>query len=648
MIIFIRAKLDDKRRVISAVVNDLKIGNENSNIYFVNPKDFGKVSGMPFSYWVPNKVRSLFQKYGGVDGDRFTARVGIQSSDDYRFVRTKWEVLHSGLNDKWFPYAKGGESLSTYADIYLVVNWEHAGSEMKAWNESLYGGGQHWSRNLRSVGYSFRPGLTWTQRTNRLGIRVMPEGCMFGVKGPAIFSATNSHDDLLALVALTESKVFNAVVKMQMASASFDVGVIQKTPLPILNQADHKFLSDLGGKLWESRWLEDIYTETSAAFHYPKYVDRMLDLNKKSQVSTSNVNDVRREVDEIAYRVYEIDEVAVHQASLEEVSEGDSSRKSGNGKKSADKDDLYGLLSWLVGVAFGRFSLGALEAGELKVPQPFDSIETKSPAQRKSGEKKLHHANGVLVDDPNSKDDIVAIINGVIDKLGIKVDIDLRKWIRKDFFKQHIKQYSMSRREAPIYWPLQLLGGKYTLWLYFPEITSQTLFVCINDFIDPKISDLNKTIDAYKNKTLSKKDSDFLYDDFIHLINELKNFREEIQEITRTWDPHLDDGVPITASALYKYFPNSSWKKKLTKINSELHEGGFPWSRAAYNISPGRVIGQCTENRSLAIAHGLDKDLWEKIDLSNEIGSSKKYFWQPKEMSEDELNTYIKNKIAQG
>ena len=50
----------------------------------------------------------------------------------------------------------------------------------------------------------------------------------------------------------------------------------------------------------------------------------------------------------------------------------------------------------------------------------------------------------------------------------------------------HLHGYSKSRRKAPIYWPLSTASGSYTLWLYYPALTSQTLYTAVNDFVEPK------------------------------------------------------------------------------------------------------------------------------------------------------------------
>ena len=80
----------------------------------------------------------------------------------------------------------------------------------------------------------------------------------------------------------------------------------------------------------------------------------------------------------------------------------------------------------------------------------------------------------------------------------------------------------------------------------------------------------------------------------------------------------------------------------------QLENGSYDWSVMAYNFWPERVIKTACKDYSVAVAHKLDLDLWEQIEV--QVGKSKKtkLVWQPKEMTESELYTYIQQKIAQG
>src|SRR5690606_2398714 len=72
------------------------------------------------------------------------------------------------------------------------------------------------------------------------------------------------------------------------------------------------------------------------------------------------------------------------------------------------------------------------------------------------------------------------------DMLGER-DRTLREWFSRSFFEHHLKRYSKSRRKAPIYWPLSTASGSYTVWLYYPRLTADTLFRLVTEHVEPKL-----------------------------------------------------------------------------------------------------------------------------------------------------------------
>ncbi len=649
MIFFIRAKdQKDKSEFSLNVIAECKNNIISSNAYVVSPSDFKQVPGAPFSYWVTNNIRDIFTKYSSVESDDINVRVGIQSSDDYRFVRTSWEVDEKKAGSFWFPYAKGGSFSPLYSDLHLVINWYEDGREMKAWTESLYGGGQHWSRNLRSVSYSLRPGLTWTQRTNRLGIRVMPEGCMFGIKGPAIFSRDDSLQTLLALLALSQSKPFHLLVEMQMASASFDVGVIQRTPLPNLSSDDKKTLALLAIDAWKILWKKDTVVETSHAFCAPEIIQNK-HYNFDEKLINESIESIRQKINKISFKLYEIVEEDIISSSIDCLVDGLENK---NGCKKLENSvnqqegDIDSLLSWAVGVAFGRFSMRfcSVSIEEYDTPEPFDSLPVRSPGRISEGELKFHDNKGILVDDPDNINDLVEIIISILEKVDIQPPVDIRHWLRRNFFNYHLKIYSQSRRQAPIYWPLQTSDGQYTLWIYFHELNQQTLFTCVNDFIDPKISSIRKRIQDIKVTAERSRNEEKELEKLGGLEAELLDMHDELLRVAQFWVPNLDDGVQLNAEAIASLFGHTSWKRKLNKVSLELEQGKYDWSKQAYKRWPERVLNKCYQDRSIAIAHNVDNELWEEVEVA--VGRTKrtKWVWQPKKLSDAELKAYIQKK----
>jgi len=100
------------------------------------------------------------------------------------------------------------------------------------------------------------------------------------------------------------------------------------------------------------------------------------------------------------------------------------------------------------------------------------------------------------VDDQGHPHDLARLTEEVLARVDAPVPEDVRRWQQRDFFAFHLQRYSKSRRKAPIYWPLSTISGSYTLWFYYPSLTSQTLYTAINDFVEPKLKQVGAEVTA--------------------------------------------------------------------------------------------------------------------------------------------------------
>jgi hypothetical protein len=267
------------------------------------------------------------------------------------------------------------------------------------------------------------------------------------------------------------------------------------------------------------------------------------------------------------------------------------------------------LISWAVGVAFGRFDW-RLASGERTAPpepEPFDQLPAKSPGMLPDGADIFHKHAGVLVDDPGHLHDIARLVEDVLLRVNAPVPDSVRQWLRRDFFPFHLQRYSKSRRRAPIYWPLGTASGTYTLWLYYPSLGSQTLYTVVNDFVEPKLKQVGEDISALRSKGAARSREDEQQFEALQALDlELIEMRDSLLKIAQHYRPSHDDGVQITASPLWQLFRHKPWQKVLKDTWSKLDRGDYDWACLALNFWPTRVREKCTQDKSLAIAHGLE------------------------------------------
>jgi len=234
--------------------------------------------------------------------------------------------------------------------------------------------------------------------------------------------------------------------------------------------------------------------------------------------------------------------------------------------------------------------------------------------------------------------------------LGIeKLDLYINQ--TKLFFSEHINRYSKGRRQAPIYWPLQTPSGYYTLWVYYHRLNEQTLYTCVNDFAQPRLEQVEKDLNTLRTKSARSRQEEKELEKLSDISSELRDFRDELLRIAKFWKPNLNDGVQVTAAPLWKLFQHKAWQKKLKETWEKLEKGDYDWAHLACSIWPERVLRKCRQDRSLAIAHDVECTFWHEVEVPVKRGKKAtggiKLEWQPKELTDNELDALIQAKIKE-
>jgi hypothetical protein len=601
----------DKAEALKVACNHLRQGEKDLRSFEVASESFDSVPGKPFAYWVSDDVRALFKKLPSFESNDRITKQGLASADDFRFVRVWWETNGAG----WIGFAKGGAYSPFYADVYLLVNWSGDGGEIKNnLNEKGAVRSNVWMLRDTAANFFKRPGLTWPRRTTSgISVRAMPNGCIFGDKGPAVFVTSDSSDELLALLALTNSRPFSILIELQLAAAdaaarSYEVGVIQRTPVPSLTEAQRKQLAGLARRAWSLKRTADSVNETSHAFVLPAALSAAAG-GDRPLVIKSEMDEIHAEIDAIAFELYgfeEADRVVINGPA---TGEDEADADEGDEEVEVEVPSTDGLLSWAVGVVFGRFDL-RIATGERSLPpepEPFDPLPSKSPGMLPEGAHPFQAHDGILVDEQGHPHDLVPVVEEVLGQVNAPVPDDLRRWLRKEFFAFHLKLYSKSRRKAPAYWPLATASSSYTLWVYYPWLSSQTLYKAINDFIEPKLKQIGSDLTVLRGKgTARSRDDEKQFESLQALELELVELRDTLLKLAPTYKPNHDDGVQISAAPLWPLFRHKPWQKLLKDTWAKLEKGDYDWAHLAMNYWPERVREKCKTDKSLAIAHGLE------------------------------------------
>jgi len=643
-------------------------------IFLRNPSHFISLPSSPFAYWVPFAAILLFLKNERFESSSRSVKQGIATGDNYRFLKLRWEIPPQNLLDDFRTYAKGGEFANYFSELHLVINWNDNGKEIKANASAKYGSE---SRTIKNQDSYFRPGLTYTLVTV-LGFscRIMNMNCIYDMGGPAIFIAEDDHRELLGTLAFLNSRLISYLLSFITDSRHWHVFTVQRIPYPLVKTSVISELAAMARRAHDLKASLQSLSLSSALFsgheisqHESLEFDRML---VKSRFDSAQ------------------NEISIIQSEIDKVVEGAFSLNADIFNLPASSSDLSGgietfeilstpghaaeVLDFLIGLPFGRWDI-RYATGEKKPPgllYPFDPLPicppgmlqngNGLPAEQKDvpGDYPLRISwNGILVDDEGLQEDIIMRVSEAIKVLwgknagDIEQEIcetfglrNLREYFAKpaSFFANHLKRYSKSRRQAPIFLPISTESGSYTLWLYYHRLTDQTLYTCVNDFVDPAIKQIIETVGLLRQKTSRTSQEENELEKCSDMELELKDFRDELLRIAKFWKPNMNDGVQITAAPLWELFRLPKWRNTLKVTWQNLESGEYDWAHLAYSIWPERVIRASHRDHSLAIAHDLEEELWDKNEDGTDRQGNIKYKWVPKNLSVDELKLIIRDK----
>ncbi len=602
--------LEDKDKQ-SALASAIRTGGDN--VFEVDPSSFFQVPGAPFAYWVSEAVRQTFRRFPAFDGAERAVKQGLATADDFRFVRVWWEILPNG--QRWYGFAKGGAFSRFYADMPVVVKWASDGAEIKN-NLNEKGGirSNVWMLRDTAGNYFLQPGMTWPLRGITFSSQVVPKGCVFSVAGKMAFAPAHELETWLAVF---NSRPFDYLVRLfagKVGGVQYEVGLIGGIPVPSMSGDQSIQLSKLARRGWSIKRALSSTEEKSHAFLLPAALrSRIGDFDP--QAIDTELASIQAQIDDIAFSLYGFSDSDRMAALGGQVSPESEELSDVIADDEVDEeaepaiDETVGLLSWAVGVAFGRFDwrLATDERAAPAEPAPFDPLPAKSPGMLPDGAAPFHAYAGILVDDQGNPHDIARLIEEVLSRVNVAVPDDIRRWLQRDFFTFHQQRYSKSRRKAPIYWPLSTTSGSYTLWLYYPGLTSQTLYTAINDFVEPKLKQLGADLAVLRNKGSARsRDDERQFEALQAFELELMELRDTLLKLAPTYKPNHDDGVQISAAPLWPLFRHKPWQKVLKDTWTKLEKGDYDWAHLAMTYWPERVREKCKTDKSLAIAHGLD------------------------------------------
>lgn len=610
---------------------------QNSSPNYVRLGTFSHIPSSPFCFDLGAERISLWNKNRSrLDPDIALTFKGNGTFDNFRFLRNFWEINSNDIDTNWVRYDKGGIFQPFFNPSSLVWRFQGRAIENRVFQIGMSGTDAQVNQSSK---HWLKPGICYSRATS-IGFspRLLSSNHVVNDKSIAILP--HSHEVTMGLLALLTSTHIQDLLYAFGYHRNIEKGAVASLPLDSTLITDS--LCNAGIEAAQAMIDLESSIETSPVFKRPALKgERKLSIN----TVVEQLDLIDKEVLNGLYGVdFEIDTLSEKKSLLVNKT---LSKRFGERSNSLEKD----WVSFALGVLFGRWTLNE----ETELPAVRDEYAEGICLPRSQPifcpmldmeELDLLPASGVAC-----QDTINSSIEKVIPKLPISIQFDSSEWLEKEFFDEHIDSYSESGRSSPIYWPLQTPSGSYTLWVYYHRLNEQTLYTCVNDFVEPKLAQVEQDLNGLRSKSARSSQEEKELEKLSDLASELRDFRDELLRLAKFWKPNLNDGVQITAAPLWKLFQHKAWQKKLKETWESLEKGDYDWAHLACSIWPERVLRKCHQDRSLAIAHDVEDHFWQEVEVpvkrGKKLTGETKLEWQPKDLSEPELTALVKQLAAE-
>jgi hypothetical protein len=622
--------------------------------------DFVHYPGYAFVYDLPTPLAHTFANGVTLGDTEFTSFGGLKAGESESVFRVVWEIpVDTIARGDWVFFQNGSPYSPYYYGCYYLVR-----SDGKTWKQVLANA----SSRITNVDRYFRPGLYYGKRTDWMYAYKGRAGQVPSMEGHLIEAIDPSRIwfDLLIANSLPYQVFANTLCGQHKYA-----GYINPIRLEV-----HKFpdWSSRVAKVTADIEVLDQGSEVSTLFVAPHSLNPV-DLTRPTLAAALSAAVSWRERVVVAantlrneYNRQLEEELSWKHSGPRAPSEVDYVKLLFESSDS-QRFECMCVVSYLVGVAFGRWNV-QVATGEKVIEvssDPFASYPicppgvlqgeqglpiTKAAVKRLQLDGAWNYLidipwDGILVDDPGHPLDIEACVQQVLraiwkvrweaierEACEILGEGSLRDYFRKSagYFGDHLKRYSKSRRQAPIYWPLSTASGSYTIWLYYHRFKRDTLSLALEDYAKPRLRHEQTKLDRIRgdagpNPTRGQREEIEAQDAFV---NDLSTFVEELARVAPLWNPNLNDGVIINYGPLWRLIGHTPWRNNVKDCFDALVAGEHDWAHLAMHLWPERVVPKCKDDASLAIAHGLDDVFWQEADRGRLVKKSRpEGGWQP-------------------
>jgi len=469
--------------------------------YFVNKSQLEQISGFPFAYWASDKARNA---YNNKNLDLIAQpRHGLATSDNDRFLKLWYEVdvnsasLHvrCDKSKKWFPMSKGGSFRKWYGNLEWVINYENDGKEIKDYAISIY---KCSSRTIQNTQFYFQEGLTWSAlASGGFSVRYQEKGALFGSGGYCAFTKPKIRNYILALL---NSKATGAFIQFVSPTLNYEVGHIKTIPAVIdsNNHSNIDIIVNDNISISKNDW--DSF-ETSWDFKIHPLIQKQALI---ADAFTAWEAECRQRFDTLKANEEELNRIFIEIYGLQDELTPEVDNKDVTVRLADKERDIKSLISYLVGVVMGRYSLdvpglayagGEWDASKYQTYQPDDdgivSIYSKVGMEDGLTARIIGLIKHIYGEDTYRQNmDFIAEALGKNNNESSEET--LNRYLNDGFYADHLKVY----QKRPIYWMFSSgKHGGFKCLIYMHRYTEDTLALINGKYFLPESTRLKNDME---------------------------------------------------------------------------------------------------------------------------------------------------------
>ena len=216
----------NKKDIFFNSYKDYLNNRKNKHNFTLQQDNFRNIESSPFIYWISDNLREKFKS--NIITNIVEPKSGLATADNNKFLRFWWEINLKDISkdyerdkNKWVPYSKGGPFNKWYGNLWLVLNWENDGKELR---ESKFA-------VLRNEDYYFKEGVTYAASGSKgPSFRILPKNHIYDVGGASIFFKNNHHDNINYVLAFLNSCLSIYLLDCFNPTVNKQIGDLQRLP----------------------------------------------------------------------------------------------------------------------------------------------------------------------------------------------------------------------------------------------------------------------------------------------------------------------------------------------------------------------------------------------------------------------------------